>query len=87
MIEIFTVSFLGDREIRQFSQMEERLQDDNSVLVRILPYLAAEYWNDEEFFLQNYDKVELCQSSAEAHFKAATLVRNREMVNRSDLIV
>ena len=59
MIEIFTVSFLGDREIRQFSQMEERLQDDNSVLVRILPYLAAEYWNDEEFFLQNYDKVEL----------------------------
>lgn len=63
------------------------LRDDNSALVLVLPYLTAEYLNNEQPFNDYYDEVELCQRSAEAHFKAAIQVRNHEMVERSDLIV
>ena len=34
-----------------------------------------------------YDEIEICQVSAKAHFKGATQIRNREMVDRADLIV
>ena len=50
-------------------------------------YLSAEYEKNEEAFQEYYDEVEICQSSSAAHFKAAMQVRNREMVDRSDLFV
>ena len=53
----------------------------------MLPYLSAEYEKNEEAFQEYYDEVEICQSSSAAHFKAAIQVRNREMVDRSDLVV
>ena len=53
----------------------------------MLPYLSAEYEKNEEAFQEYYDEVEICQSSSAAHFKAAMQVRNREMVDRSDLVV
>jgi len=60
---------------------------DNSSHVLVLPYETAEYRNNEKSFLEYYDEIEICESSAAGHFKGAHQVRNREMVNRSDLVV
>ena len=68
-------------------RVKRNYRDDNSALVLVLPYLSAEYEKNEEAFQEYYDEVEICQSSSAAHFKAAMQVRNREMVDRSDLVV
>lgn len=63
------------------------VRDDNSALVLVLPYATAEYLNNEQSFLDYYDEIEICAESAEKHFKAAHQIRNRSMVDRSDLVV
>lgn len=68
-------------------RVKRNYRDDNSALVLVLPYLSAEYEKNEEAFQEYYDEVEICQSSSAAPFKAAMQVRNREMVDRSDLVV
>lgn len=37
--------------------------------------------------IEYYDEVELCTEAAEHHFKSAHQIRNRFMVDRSDLVV
>ena len=59
----------------------------NSALVLVLPYMTAEYRNNQKNFLDYYDEVEVCSESESAHFKAAIQIRNRKMVDRSDLVV
>ena len=59
----------------------------NTSLVLVLPYMRAEYRDNEAAFLDYYDEVEICEESARAHFKAAIQIRNRRMVDRSDLVV
>ena len=59
----------------------------NTSLVLVLPYMRAEYRDNEAAFLDYYDEVEICEESARAHFKAAIQIRNRCMVDRSDLVV
>ncbi|MGN0180140.1 MAG: hypothetical protein ACI4DY_12030 [Monoglobaceae bacterium] len=66
---------------------KRKYRDDNSSLVLVLPYLTAEYRNNVEYFEEYYDEIEICQESAKAHFKSALQIRNREMVDRADLIV
>ena len=56
-------------------------------VIHCVASLSAEYEKNEEAFQEYYDEVEICQSSSAAHFKAAMQVRNREMVDRSDLVV
>ena len=63
------------------------VRDDNSALVLVLPYATAEYLNNEQSFLEYYDEIEICAESAERHFKSAHQIRNRCMVDRSDLVV
>lgn len=58
------------------------IRDDNSSLVLVLPYMTAEYRNNEESFHEYYDEIEICLESAEKHFKSAHQVRNRSMVDR-----
>lgn len=60
---------------------------DNSSLVLVLPYMTAEYRNNEQSFHEYYDEIEICLESAEKHFKSAHQVRNRSMVDRSDLVI
>ncbi len=38
-------------------------------------------------YLNYYDEVEICTDSSEVHYKSAIQVRNRCMVDRSDLVV
>ena len=53
----------------------------------VMPYLKAEYTNNATDFENYYDYVEVCTESEKAHPKQAIQVRNRYMVDRSDLVV
>ena len=68
-------------------RIKRTYRDDNSALVLVLPYPTAEYESNVQSFQEYYDEVEICQSSANIHFKGAIQQRNREMVNRSDLVI
>lgn len=53
----------------------------------ISPLTRAEFTNNEQAFLEYYDEVEICEKSARAYFKAAIQIRNRAMVDRSDMVI
>lgn len=59
----------------------------NAHFILMLPYMKAEYRDNEKEFLDYYDEVEVCTESSESHPKSAIQVRNRCMVDRSDLVV
>ena len=59
----------------------------NTHFTLVLPYMKAEYRDNEKEYLDYYDEVEVCAESAETHPKSAILVRNRNLVDRSDLVV
>lgn len=63
------------------------IRDDNSALVLILPYTTAEHQNNKQLFHEYYDEIEICTESAQRHFKSAHQIRNRSMVDRSDLVI
>ena len=60
---------------------------DNSAHVWVLPYATAQFRDNEPSFREYYDEIEICANSAAAHYKRAYQIRNREMADRSDLIV
>ena len=62
-------------------------RDDNSALVLVLPYPTAEYLNNESYFQDYYTDVEISYAASAAHPKSAIQIRNREMVDRADLII
>ncbi len=126
MLNDYTVSFFGHREIPYDPQMEERLEqiiqnllqthqyvsflvgregefdllaagiihrirenwgDHNSELIWVMPYLKQEYVNNADAYDNFYSHVEVCEESDSAHFKAAIGIRNRHMIDRSDLVI
>ena len=66
---------------------KKEYRSDNSSLCLVLPYMTAEYGNNEQSFLSYYDEVELCEESAKAHFKSAIGIRNKKLVERADCII
>ena len=62
-------------------------RDDNSALVLVLPYPTAEYLNNKKYFHDYYTDVEISHAASVAHPKSAIQIRNREMVDRADLII
>lgn len=61
--------------------------DANSSLILVLPYDRAEYKQNKASFDSYYDEVVICSESDGAYPKAAIQIRNRSMVDRSDLVV
>ncbi len=61
--------------------------DANSSLIWVQAYPRAEYVRDQKAYEDYYDAVELCDASATAYPKAAIQLRNRSMVDRSDLCI
>ena len=59
----------------------------NTHFTLVLPYIKAEYRDNEKEYLDYYDEVEVCYESSTAHPKAAIQVRNRSMIDHSDLVV
>ena len=59
----------------------------NTYFILVLPYMKAEYRDNKSEYLEYYDEIEVCSESSEAHYKSAIQVRNKNMVDRSDLVV
>ncbi len=59
----------------------------NTHFTLVLPYTKTEYRDNEKSYLEYYDEVEICSKSAETHPKSAIQVRNRNIVDRSDLVI
>ena len=81
-----------DGEFDQFAssavlRVRKQYRDDNSSLILVLPYAKAEYLNNEDSFHDYYSDVEISYAASKAHPKAAIQIRNREMVDRADLIL
>jgi hypothetical protein len=62
-------------------------RSDNSAHIWVLPYITAEFRDNEESFRDYYDEIEVCEAAAGCHYKNAHQTRNRAMVDRSDLVV
>ena len=65
-------------------RVKKAVDDANSALVLVLPYMTAEYSNNKESFEDYYDNIEIFDSG---YFRAAFGQRNRSMVDQSDLVV
>lgn len=86
----FLVGRNGDFDQCVFSsvlRVRKNHRDDNSALVLVLHYPTAEYLNNEESFHDYYTDVEISHAASVAHPKSAIQIRNREMVDRADLIL
>lgn len=59
----------------------------NTSFVLVLPYMKAEYRDNEQSYLEYYDEVEICAESSKSHYKSAIQVRNKKMIDRSDLVI
>ena len=68
-------------------RVRKNVRDDNSALVLMLPYPTAEYLNNEEYFHDYYTDVEISHTATMAPPKSAIQIRNREMVDRADLVI
>lgn len=67
--------------------MQKSYGFNNSSLVLVLPYVTADYLNNQRSFEEYYNRVEISDVAAKAHPKASIWARNREMVDRADLII
>ena len=65
---------------------KREIRDNNSTHVWVLPYATADYRDNEEDYRAYYDEIEVFDSAGK-HFKAAFQARNRNMVDRADLVV
>lgn len=86
----FLVGRSGEFDILAASvihRVQIALDRANSSLVLVLPYMTAEYRDNSENFNSFYDETEICEKSAQAHFKAALQIRNQYMIDRSDLVI
>ena len=68
-------------------RVKKKMDYGNCSLIWVLPYMKAELRDNEKNFLEYYDDVEVCEQSSKAHFKSAMQIRNRAMVDRSDLVI
>ena len=86
----FLVGRNGEFDQLVTSEIRRAKQDlhfGNSSLIWVMPYNMAEYRENRESFDQYYDSVEICPESCDTHPKTAYQIRNRSMVERSDLVV
>lgn len=65
-------------------RVKKAVDNANSALVLVLPYLTAEYTNNKASFENYYDEIEIFDPR---HFRSAFTERNRSMVDRADLII
>lgn len=86
----FLVGRNGDFDILAASKIRtvrRKLDYGNCSMVLVLPYMTEEYCDNRGSFEQYYDSVEICDEAASVHFKARFAIRNKQMVERSDLVL
>jgi hypothetical protein len=86
----FLVGRNGDFDICAASsiyRVRKNYRSDNSSLILVLPYMTAEYNNNIKYFEEFYSEIEISYTASKSHPKSAIVKRNREMVDRADLII
>lgn len=68
-------------------RVKKQIDYGNCSLIWVLPYMKSEFRDNEKEYLDYYDDVEVCERSSKAHYKSAIQIRNKEMVDRSDLVI
>lgn len=66
---------------------KKRMDLANCSLTWVMPYPKADFVNNQDSYHSYYDSVEVCEKSAHTHPKAAIQIRNKDIVDRSDLCV
>ena len=83
----FLVGRDGDFDILAASvihRCKRHYRCDNSSLVLVLPYMKADFRDNEESYREYFDEVEVFSGT---HYKSAFQQRNRVMICRSDLAI
>ena len=62
-------------------------RNDNSSLIWVMPYPKSDYYKNAEEYDGYYDEIEIYSHQNKCHYKSAFQKRNRNMVDRSDLVV
>ncbi len=86
----FLVGRNGDFDLMTASvvrRLKRELNSNNVFLTLVLPYETAELRNNTEAFENYYDSIEISEASADQNFKYAITARNRDMIDRSDMVV
>lgn len=86
----FLVGRNGDFDLMTASvvrRLKKELNVENVFLTLVLPYETAELRNNTETFENFYDSIEINEASADKNFKYAITARNRDMIDRSDMVV
>ena len=86
----FLVGRNGDFDLMTASvvrRLKKELNVENVFLTLVLPYETAELRNNTEAFENFYDSIEINEASADKNFKYAITARNRDMIDRSDMVV
>ena len=86
----FLVGRNGDFDLMAASvirKLKKETANENAFLTLVLPYETAELRNNIESFENYYDSIEICEASADCNFKYAIVARNKDMVDRSDMVV
>ena len=86
----FLIGRAGDFDLFAAAAVKRAVREygcGNTYFTLVLPYMKAEYRDNEKEYLDYYDEVEVCAESEAAHPKSAIQIRNRNIVDRSDLIV
>ncbi len=86
----FLVGRNGDFDLMAASvirKLKKETGNENIFLTLVLPYETAELRNNTESFESYYDSIEICEASADCNFKYAIVARNRDMIDRSDMVV
>ena len=86
----FLVGRNGDFDLMAASvirKLKKETGKDNVFLTLVLPYQTAELRDNTEAFESYYDSIEICEASADCNFKYAIVARNRDMIDRSDMVV
>lgn len=68
-------------------RLKKEIYSDNVFLTLVMPYETAELRNNIEAFESYYDTIEICEACDGQNFRHAFTARNRDMVDRSDLVV
>lgn len=59
----------------------------NSSHIWVMPYPTVFFRDNEEACYAYYDEIEICEDSTAKHFKVSFQVRNRHIVDRSNLVI
>ena len=86
----FLVGRNGDFDMISTSvirRLKKEINSENVFLTLVLPYETAELRNNTEAFEDFYDSIEISEASVDKNFKYAITARNRDMIDRSDMVV